>query len=206
MGLAEVQKVMARLYIDPGVRNQFFDDPTAIGAMLGLSPAETQSLAQVPRCRFEHYGDSLRRKRMDQVRRNLPRTARVLGREFTLLFDRYANQASPRGSKADLDDTALFVAALERCHWSLHWAWIVDLARYELAWRRSAQVGHRLIVRIFRFPIDRFTGAQDPGIIAPRPGLAIWWRPPWRQTVWHFVISAPVWRFRRRKVCSKPSI
>ena len=32
MGLADVQKVMARLYIDPEVRNQFFGDPTTVGA------------------------------------------------------------------------------------------------------------------------------------------------------------------------------
>ncbi len=75
MGLADVQKVMARLYIDPEVRNQFFGDPTTVGATLGLAAAETQSLAQVPRCQFEQYGKSLLRKRRDQVRRNLPNTA-----------------------------------------------------------------------------------------------------------------------------------
>jgi hypothetical protein len=191
MGLAEVQKVMAELFIDQAIRSQFFDDPTAIGAKLGLSAMEAQSLAQVSQCQFEQFGNSLVRKRRDQVRRSLPNTAGVLGREFTSLFDRYMNQARPRGSRADLDDAADFVAALERSKASLQPEWIVDLAQYELAWRGSARPGHRLIVRRFRFPICPITGAQDPGPTAPRPTLAIWWRPPWRKSVWHVVISAP---------------
>jgi hypothetical protein len=205
MGLAEVQKVMAELFIDQAIRSQFFDDPTAIGAKLGLSAMEAQSLAQVSQCQFEQFGNSLVRKRRDQVRRSLPNTAGVLGREFTSLFDRYMNQARPRGSRADLDDAADFVAALERSKASLQPEWIVDLAQYELAWRCSARPGHRLIVRRFRFPICRTTGAQDPGPTARRPTLAIWWRPPWRKSVRHVVISAPVWRFRRRNACSSPS-
>ncbi len=205
MGLAEVQKAMAQLFIDRAIRSQFFDDPTAIGGKLGLSAAEAQSLAQASQCQFEQFGNSLVRKRRDQVRRSLPNTAGVLGREFTPLFDRYVNQARPRGSRADLDDTALFVAALERSNGSREPEWIVDLARYELAWRCSARPAHRLIVRRFRFPIRRITGAGDPGATAPRPTLAIWWRPPWRKSVRHVVISAPVWRFRRRNACSEPS-
>ncbi len=206
MGLAEVQKVMAQLFIDQAIRRQFFDDPTTIGAKLGVSAAEAQSLAQVSQCQFEHFGHSLVRKRRDQVRRSLPNTARVLGREFVTLFDRYINQAQPRGSRADLDDAALFVAALERSKRSLQPEWIVDLARYELAWRCSARPGHRPIVRRFRFPICRITGALDPGPTAPRPTLAIWWRPPWRKSVRHVVISAPLWRVRRRDTCSRPSV
>jgi hypothetical protein len=205
MGLAEVQNVMARLFIDPVVRSQFFDDPAAIGAKFGLSPAETQSLAEVRQFRFEQFGDSLGRKRRDQVRRNLPNTARVLGREFTSLFGRYVDQAPPRGSRADLDDAAEFVAALQRWNRSLQPEWIVDLARYELAWRRSARPGLRLIVKLFRFPIGRFTGAQGTSPTKPRSSLAMWWRPPWRHTVWHVVIPAPLWRFRRPKICRAPS-
>ncbi len=205
MGLADIQKVMAQLFIDQAIRRQFFDDPTAIGAKLGLSAAEAQSLAQVSRCQFEQFGNSLVRKRRDQVRGSLPNTAHMLDREFTALFDRYVNQARPRGSRADLDDAALFVAALRRSKGSLQPEWIVDLAQYELAWRWSARPGHRLIVRRFRFPICGITSGQDPGPTAPRPTLAIWWRPPWRKCVWHVVISAPLWRFRRSNACSKCS-
>ena len=205
MGLAEVQKVMAQLFIDPAIRRQFFDDPTAIGAKLGLSAAEARSLARVSQGQFEQFGDSLVRKRRDQVRRSLPNTARVLGREFTAIFDRYVNQARPRGSRALLDDAALFVAALGRSKESLQPEWIVDLAEYELAWRWSARPGHRLIVRRFRFPICGITCALDPGPTAPRPTLAIWWRPPWRKSVRHVVISAPLWRFRGRNACTRSS-
>ena len=39
MGLAEIQRVLARLYVDPTLRERFFADPAAVGAELG------------PRCR-----------------------------------------------------------------------------------------------------------------------------------------------------------
>src|SRR4051812_34429829 len=36
MGVAEIQSVLARLYVDPKLRDRFFADPAAVGAELGL--------------------------------------------------------------------------------------------------------------------------------------------------------------------------
>ncbi len=80
MGLAEVQGVLARLYIDPALRDRFFADPAAVGAELGLDVEEAQNLARIPRRQVEQFADSLRRKRRDQVRRVVPIAARALGR------------------------------------------------------------------------------------------------------------------------------
>ena len=82
MGLAEVQEALARLYIDPALRDRFFADPAAVGAELGLVPEEALDLARVPRRQVEQFADSLRRKRRDQVRRVIPITARALGRRI----------------------------------------------------------------------------------------------------------------------------
>ena len=114
MGLAEVQGVLARLSIDPVLRDRFFDDPTAVGVPLGLDVGEALRLARIPRVQVEQFAQSLRRKRRDQVRRAVPITARALGREYAVLFERYADESPPRGSTASLDDAAGFVAAIGR--------------------------------------------------------------------------------------------
>jgi hypothetical protein len=198
MGLAEVQEVLARLSIDPALRDRFFADPNAVGAELGLAPQETLGLARIPRRQVEQFADSLRRKRRDQVRRIIPIAARTLGREFTVLFDRYVDASPPRGSKADFDDAAGFVAAIRRSADQLELEWAVDLARYELAWRQAARAARFPIVRIFRFPVARPATEQRPGPVPARTTLACWWRPTARGTIRHFVISMPGSAFRRR--------
>ncbi len=112
MGLAEVQGALARLYIDPALRDRFFADPAAVGAELGLGADEARGLAGVSRRQVEQFADSLRRKRRDQVRRVIPIAARALGDRFGGLFERYSAESKPRGSKADLDDAVGFVEAL----------------------------------------------------------------------------------------------
>jgi hypothetical protein len=198
MGLAEVQQVLARLSIDPALRDRFFADPDAVGAELGLAVEETLGLARIPRKQVEQFADSLRRKRRDQVRRIIPITARSLGREFAHLFDRYVDESPPRGSKADFDDAVGFVAAIRRWADPLEPEWAVDLARYELAWREAARAGRVPIVRIFRFPVARLATEQERAPVAPRATLACWWRPPARGPILHFVITIPWPAFRRR--------
>jgi hypothetical protein len=199
MGLAEVQQVLARLSIDPALRDRFFAAPDAVGAELGLAAQEALGLARVPRKQVEQFADSLRRKRRDQVRRVIPITAQTLGREFTVLFTRYLDSSPPRGSKADFDDAAGFVAAIRRSGDQLQPEWAVDLARYELSWREAARPGRVPIVRLFRFPVTRLATEQQPGPVAPRPTLAFWWRPTAQGTIRHGVITMPGFEFLHGK-------
>jgi hypothetical protein len=196
MGLAEVQRVLARLSIDPALRDRFFADPTDVGAELGLAAQEALGVAQVPRRHVEQFAASLHRKRRDQVRRVVPIAARALGREFAALFDRYVGESPPRGSKADLDDAAGFVAAM--CRWANHLEseWAVDLARYELAWRLAARAGWVPIMRMFRFPVARLATGRELKPVAPRATFACWWRPARRGAVRYVVITMPRLRFR----------
>ncbi len=83
-----------------------------MGVELGLGAEEARELAGVSRRQVEQFADSLRRKRRDQVRRVIPIAARALGDRFGGLFERYAAESAPRGSKADLDDAVGFVDAL----------------------------------------------------------------------------------------------
>jgi hypothetical protein len=191
MGLAEVQEVLARLAIDPALRDRFCADPDAVGAELGLAAQEALGLARIPRRQLEQFAASLRRKRRDQVQRIMPISARTLGQEFAVLFDRYVDASPPRGSKADLDDAAGFVESIRRSADQLEPEWAVDLARYELAWRQAARARRLPIVRTFRFPVARLATEQRPVPVAPRATLACWWRPTARGTIRHLVITMP---------------
>jgi hypothetical protein len=127
------------------------------------------------------------------VRRVIPIAARALGDRFGPLFERYTAGSSPRGSKADLDDAIGFVEALGRWADDDRPPWVVDLARYELAWRQAARAGRRPIVRAFRFPVARLVPGREAeaATIAPRPTLAVWWRPTPRSRVRHLILSLP---------------
>jgi hypothetical protein len=193
MGLAEVQGALARLYVDPSLRDRFFADPSAVGVELGLGAEEARDLAGVSRRQVEQFAGSLRRKRRDQVRRVIPIAARALGDRFGGLFERYADGSEPRGSKADLDDAAGFVGALGRWGDDDRPPWAVDLARYELAWRQAARAGCRPVVRTFQYPVSRLLPGReaDAATVSPRPTLAIWWRPTRRGRIRHVVIAMP---------------
>ena len=192
MGLAEVQGALARIYIDPMLRDRFFADPAAVGAALGLNAQEARGLAQIPRRQVEHFADSLRRKRRDQVRRVVPIAAKAIGANlFAELFERYVTESAPRGSKADLDDAIGFVAALRRWADQVEPPCAVDLARYELGWRQAVRAGRAPLVRMFRYPVGRLAIARQPKRMAPRATVALWWRPTRRGGVRHIVISMP---------------
>jgi hypothetical protein len=199
MGLAEIQGALARLYVDPTLRDRFFDDPVGVGIELGLGAEESRGLAGVSRRQVEQFADSLRRKRRDQVRRVIPIAARALGDRFGGLFERYVAGSAPRGSKADLDDAIGFVDAVGRWGDDDRPPWVVDLARYELAWRQAVRAGRRPVVRAFRFPVAGLVRDRNfAGSIAPHPTLAVWWRPTVRGRIRHAVIAWPrLWLGRR---------
>jgi hypothetical protein len=189
MGLSEVQAALARLSVELALRDRFFADPPGVGAELGLTAQEAVGLARIPRRQVEQFAGSLRHKRRDQTRRVIPIAARALGREFEELFERYVNESPPRGSKADLDDAAGFVAAMRRWADQIEPRWAVDLADYELAWRQAARAGRIPIVRTFRYEVARLLTGHEPAPAKPRLTIACWWRPTRQGKVRHFVIS-----------------
>jgi hypothetical protein len=199
MGLADVQGALARIYIDPVLRDRLFAEPVAVGTELGLNAEEALGLAAVPRRQVERFADSLRHKRRDQVRRAVPIAARAIGESrFAELFERYTTEAAPRGSKADLDDAAGFVEALRRWADQVEPPWAIDLARYELAWRKAVRAGRAPLVRTFRYPVGRLATGRQPERVAPGATLALWWRPTRRGGVRHIVISMPRMGFGRK--------
>ena len=159
MGLAEIQGALARLYVDPALRDRFFADPAGVGVELGLGAEESRDLAGVSRRQVEQFADSLRRKRRDQVRRVIPIAARALGDRFGGLFERYV-ASRRRGGRGPISTTRSGSSMRSGDGPIRSTAWAVDLARYELAWRQAARAGRRPIVRMFRFPVGTGSAAN----------------------------------------------
>jgi hypothetical protein len=221
MGLAEVQAALAKLAIDDPCRTRFFSDPVAAANELGLSAAEAISLACIPQVQIDRFAASLHRKRRDQIRHMLPLAVTVLGTRFASLFADYAAQAPARGSTADLDDPLGFVASLSarRPREPLEPSWIVDLARYELAWRQAMSGrghGPRLLIRLFGHPVHTLNpenlAPKNPGSTlrplatlppSPSPSIGFWWRLGRDGRVRHAVLALP--RLRRSAQDLDPS-
>jgi hypothetical protein len=189
MALADVQAVLARLFTDPEFRASFFADAVAVGRANGLDPADSQRLAALSRKEVDGFAETIRHKRVDDVRKVLPLTARALDGKFRdhLL----AVTASPPRPGRHRDDARAFVDHLGRVARStrLKPPWADDLARYELTF--SEVLHHRagIIVRRFRYPVTQLAAAILRGAplaeVRPRITVGVWVRWPGRREVFH---------------------
>jgi hypothetical protein len=189
MGLAEVQVVLARLFVDEELRARFFSDPSAVGRSLGLDDREATGLAGLSPRHVSDFAAALRRKRVDDARKIVPLTASALGDRFAPLLLASIEGALPRGRhRDDARSLAAHLMTLSRVE-SFPIPWAGDLARYELAFGEALTIRAGLITRRFRFPVRRLAEAIHHGVPIPsvRAGLTIgiWLRIPGRRGVVH---------------------
>jgi hypothetical protein len=114
MGLQEQQNVLAKLYTDPDFRSAFMADPVTIGSGVGLTKGEAEEIAVVSAEEIESFADSLIWKRLHEVRKLLPITARVLGEEFRTQFRTFATGFNPTSIRKHLDDAVEFCRFLRQ--------------------------------------------------------------------------------------------
>ena len=82
MALTRIQPTLARLFTDAPFRASFFADPIAIGGSFGLEPSEASALSELAADTVEQFAASIRRKRLDDVRKVLPLIALARGDAF----------------------------------------------------------------------------------------------------------------------------
>jgi len=178
MGLAEQQRLLARLYTDAAFRERFLADPRGQGETLGLAPTDVEQLSGLSPQQLGFFARSLYRKRLGEVRKLLPATRRALGPRFAALFQQFCDGYTPGGTKKHRDDALAFAAFLRR-EWSVP-PWIVDLARYEAAWLRATAGECVVLACWFRYPVGAMVRevAEGNGLQPPdkRPTLAFWFR------------------------------
>jgi hypothetical protein len=114
MGLQEQQNLLAKLYVDPDFRIAFMADPVAIGSAVGLTENESAEIAAVSADEIELFADSLYWKRLHEVEKLLPITARVLGVEFRNHFRIFAAGVNHRSIRKHLDDAIEFCRFLSQ--------------------------------------------------------------------------------------------
>ena len=191
MALADVQAVLARLFTDAPFRAAFFDDPVAVGRSCGLEAAEARTLAGLSRVEVDVFAGTLTRKRIADVRKMLPLTARALGDAFAgHTRPALAGAARPGRHRDDACAMAEHLCRLARYH-QLAPPWAADLARYEAAFSVAQRHPIGLQVRCFRFPVAALAmailrSAPTAGI-RRRLTVGLWLRWPGRHGVFHRV-------------------
>jgi hypothetical protein len=187
MALAETQALLARLFTDDDLRREFFEAPIAVSARFGLSADDAQRLAALDRRETEAFAQSLIGKRMLYARKALPLTARALADRFdALLCEAIRGRASDGTLRAD---SAALVALLERriAQRDLAPVWILDLARFELAFIEAGGSGPALIFRRFDFAIAAIAASlgKDEDVNAMRRRtIGVWVRLPRGRLRW----------------------
>ncbi|MDZ7958987.1 MAG: hypothetical protein RMY34_14080 [Aulosira sp. DedQUE10] len=188
MGLAQTQQVLAQLYTNTELRKRFFANPQIVGAELGLSEAQTQQLAEISAQEVNIFANSLKWKRLGEVRELLTRTATALGKNFNDLFWRYADTHLPQGIKKHRQDAIAFANFIIKVaqQETIEPTWLSDLVRYEKTWLLAYNSPRCLRLCWFRYPIDTLPSAEN---IRRQLTLAIWWRLTERSPLYYIVIS-----------------
>ena len=156
MPLATVQAVLARIYTDSKLRDEFFTHPDLVGRTLGLNCQEIRQLSQLSSQEVNLFASSLKRKRLGEIRKLLPLTSKVLKKEFDRLFFRYAETYLPTGSKKHLDDAIQFAQFSEQLNRTkrIEPAWVLDVLRYEKIWLNTLQSKSLFISDRFNYAIE----------------------------------------------------
>lgn len=176
MPLLEYQSLLACLWTDAALREEFARDPRGVGAQYRLTPTEIEGLLQLPLPDIQYFANSLHNKRRQEVAHFLPLTARALGGRYAPLFAVYSRDTPPLGPNGLRADAIGFVGYLTR---KLEPP-LRELARYEAAWLRMAQERHVLLVQRFPYPMLQLCRAVERGEatdgIPHDRHLAVWWR------------------------------
>lgn len=181
MPLAEVQRVLARLYTDTALRAQFFADPERVGQEWGLNAEDRSLLTRLSAAQVAGFAASLHQKRWNEVVKLLPLSAQIGGRRLFQDFLRFADTSVPLGVGKHREDALAFAEALLRAETDKEFVpdWAKDLLRYEEALLMAAEPGRLWLARRFRYPVDRLATAlrqKDAITSTPQPTLLLWVR------------------------------
>ena len=196
MGLAEAQRLLARLSTDAPLRARFATDPAAVLAEFGLSPEEAATFALIPRDQLDDFAGSLIGKRRGEVESLLPLSFRAIGpTRFAALFRRHASAFVPLGIKKHRDDAVTFAGFLARE--AADPPWLADLARLESAALLAHDPRRRwTVLRLRHHPLDLARAATSEETPKRRPTLVLWFRLTRRGRLRRWIVTSPSSRGR----------
>ena len=129
MSLATLQQALAQIYTDSQLREDFLTNPDVVGKSLNLNCSEIQQLSKISASEVNFYANSLKYKRLGEVRKLLPLTVKLLGKDFNRLFFSYAETYLPYGTKKHLKDAIAFTQFLLKREFEV--GWHQDIISYE---------------------------------------------------------------------------
>jgi hypothetical protein len=191
MGLAEAQRLLARLWVDAPLRDRFRTDPAAVAAEFGLAPGEAATLAALPIGPLDDFAASLVSKRRGEVQSLLPLTCRAIGPErLAALFRRHARGFVPSGIKKHRDDAVAFAGLVARE--ATDPPWLADLARLEGSSVLAHDPARRwTAARLRHHPLDLARAARDGNPPGAGPSLIAWFRVGRRGPLRRVVLAWP---------------
>lgn len=185
MGLGETQKILAQIYTNSELRARFFANPDVVGLEWGLSAEEIKTLSQISVKDVNIFANSLKWKRLEEVRELLPRSAKFLGKNFNTLFWRYAETYLPTGIKKHRYDAIAFANFIIKTAQTenIQPEGMSDLVRYEKNWLLAYEPRRYLQICCFSYAIHLDC--------TKKPTIVIWWRLSGRSPLQNFVINLP---------------
>ena len=159
MSALEVQQLLARLYTDPRMLEEFLSDREGFCARHANGSGEL--IRQIDPGQLEFFAVSLRSKRAGEVKKLLPMTVRALGIRFGEEFGRYAANTIASGDRKHLADAMAF------CEWLLERSASFDDLTLEAA-------AFELLDFKVRFDLKR--EGRDPVVVEAIPGRRPWLR------------------------------
>lgn len=182
MSLKSVQNLLAQIYTNSQMRQDFLKNPEQIGKTFGLNAEEIKQLSQISSSQVHVFANSLKNKRLAEVREVLPFTYQVLGKEFNKLFWQYAETYLPAGIKKHRDDAVAFALFLENLTQTqeIEPVWLADVIKYERCRLQASNINQKLIVSQFSYSIEplirSLQNQEKEPVLISQPSILIWFR------------------------------
>ena len=106
MSVLEVQQLLARLYTDPGLLQEYLDDPAGFSVRYPIGNGDF--IGHIDPGQLRLFAASLRSKRAAEVQKLLPLTVSALCNRFEDEFAKHAGVVVPSGERKHLADAMAF--------------------------------------------------------------------------------------------------
>ena len=181
MSLQRVQQVLAAIYTDSKLRDNFFTNPDVVGISLGLNCQEIAQLSKLSRQQVNLFASSLKHKRLGEIHKLLPLSYKLLGKKFDRLFFQYSEGYLPKGNKKHLLDAVAFSNFLQEYLTTdnPYPTWLLDVLRYEKVRLKMLQGKRLLICHRFNYSLEFLINSLDFNSqprLTFQPNIGIWFK------------------------------
>jgi hypothetical protein len=193
----ESQRLLARLYTDPGLLSEFLTGRERFVASYGGTNA--CFLAGIDTAALEYFAGSLVQKRRREVEKLLPWTSYALGEKFESEFRRYAAACLPGGIKKHAADAMAFCRFLRKspidvaAKEAAKMEFMALALRFRLVIRRGQVkkcrvTARRTFARLLRFKYDLVARMDERPREGPRERstIALFLRLPGIRGIWYW--------------------